>query len=119
MIEVLPQSQSNIIGFEASDKLTDQDYKDVLVPRLEALLKEHSKVNLLLYMDKAFHGWEVGAAWDDAKFALEFRGKFDKMAIVGGPKWFEWGVKLDKHFMGAQLKTFSGEQNVFSVNLSS
>ena len=42
MIDILPESQGNILGIRASGKLTDSDYKDVLIPPicLESELKE-------------------------------------------------------------------------------
>ena len=40
MIEVLPESRGNILGIRASGKLTDADYKDVLIPYLEKIIGE-------------------------------------------------------------------------------
>ncbi len=40
-------------------------------------------------MGEDFEGWEIGAAWDDAKFGIQFGGKSEKIAVVGGPKWAE------------------------------
>ena len=52
MIKVLPESKGNILVFRAVAKLTDQDYKDVLIPRLESIIREHGKARLLLDMGK-------------------------------------------------------------------
>ena len=38
MIKVLPESKGNILVLSAAGKLRDQDYKDVLIPRLESIL---------------------------------------------------------------------------------
>ena len=110
MIEIQPESQGNILAIKASGKLTDHDYKDILFPHLEALIKEHDKVRLLFFMAEDFHGWQMEAAWDDISILGKYKDKLDKLAIVGGPKWVEWSVKLGKHFLKEQLKTFSEEQ---------
>jgi hypothetical protein len=41
MIEILPGSGGNVLGYRASGKLTDADYKDVLVPKLEEVAKQY------------------------------------------------------------------------------
>ena len=50
MIQVLPESKENILILRAVGKLTDQDYKDVLIPRLDSIIREHGKARLLLDM---------------------------------------------------------------------
>ena len=41
MIKVLPESKGNILVLRTTGKLTDQDYKDVLIPRLDSIIREH------------------------------------------------------------------------------
>ena len=77
------------MGLRATGKLTDQDYKKVLLPGLEALIKQHGKIRLLCFLDEEFAGLEPGAMWEDAKFFFPHKNDFEKMAIVGAPKWVE------------------------------
>jgi hypothetical protein len=44
MNKVLPESKGNIFILSAVIKLTDQNYKNVLIPRLESIIHEHGKV---------------------------------------------------------------------------
>jgi hypothetical protein len=110
MFQIMPESAGKIIGVRTTGKLTDQDYQEVLIPSLEALINQHGKVRLLCYMDDEFTGVEAGAIWDDAKFFLPHKDDFEKMAIVGGPKWIELIMKLFAPLMKGDVKTFSGEQ---------
>jgi hypothetical protein len=107
MIEVLPGSKGNILILRAVDKLTDQDYKEVLIPRLESIIREHGKARLLLDMGDEFHGWEAAALWDDAHFGLAHRNDFEKMGVIGGPKWVEWGLKIATLAMSGEIRSFS------------
>ena len=43
MFQIMPESQGKILGLRATGKLTVQDYQEVLIPRLEALIKKHGK----------------------------------------------------------------------------
>jgi len=110
MIKILPQSHANILGIEALEKLTDHDYKMVLIPHLEKILAEHDKARILFNMGEEFHGWELAAAWDDAVFGIKHRHDFEKCAIVGGPKWVEWATKLGALIISGEIKTFPTNQ---------
>ncbi len=110
MLEYLPESQGNFLGVKGSGKLTDHDYREVYVPRLEATVQEYGKVRLLFYMDESFAGWELGALWDDTKYGMKYKDNFEKLAVVGGAKWIEVGIKLFSRLMKGEVKTFPAEQ---------
>ena len=112
MIEILAESQGKVLGFKAVGKLTDQDYKRVFIPNIERILALYGKVRVIFDMGEKFHGWELAAAWDDATFGMKHRNDFEKCAIVGGPKWVEWGTKLSALLMSGEVKVFpSGQLN--------
>lgn len=110
MISISAESNGNILVLEALSKLTDRDYKEILIPRLEAIIREHGKARVLFDMGNEFHGWEPAAAWDDARFGLAHRSDFEKMGIVGGPQWVGWGLKLGALLMSGEIKSFTREQ---------
>lgn len=107
MIEVLPESKGNVLVIKAAGKLTDRDYKDIFIPRLESVIREHGKARLLLEMGENFHGWEGAAMWDDFRFGMAHRNDFEKMGIVGGPRWLEWCMKLGALLMSGEIRNFS------------
>jgi hypothetical protein len=109
MIEIMPESNSSALVFKATGKLTDADYKEVLIPEIEEIIKQSGKAKVLLYLPGVFAGWEAHAAWDDAKFGLRHRNDFEKLAVVGGAKWMEWATKIAAHFMKGEVKTFPEE----------
>ena len=63
MIELLPQSQGNVLGFRATGTLSDADYRRTLIPALDAALGPHGRVNIVFVMDDTFEGWDLRAAW--------------------------------------------------------
>jgi hypothetical protein len=110
MLEVLPDSKGNILFLRAVSKLTDKDYKEVLIPRLESIFKQYGKARLLLDMGDDFQGWDAEALWDDARFGLAHRNDFEKMGVIGGPKWVEWGLKIGALIMSGEIRPFSASQ---------
>lgn len=106
MIEILPESNGNIIAARASGTLSGQDYNEVLIPRLEKVMAEKGKVRFLLDLGQDFKGWTLEALWDDAKFGWGSRNHFEKVALVGGSLWMELGAKAGGLLMGGELRTF-------------
>jgi len=115
MIEVLPESKENILILRAVGKLTDQDYKVVLIPRLDSIIRKHGKARLLLDMCD-FHGLEAAALWDDTRFGLTHRNDFEKMGVIGGPRWVEWGVKLAAMVVSGEIRSFSPGEREDALN---
>lgn len=109
MIKVLPESKGNILVLRTAGKLTDQDYKDVLIPRLNLIIREHGKARLLLDMGDDFHGLEAAALWDDARFGVAHRNDFEKVGVIGAPRWVEWGMKLADIVVSGELEDALGK----------
>lgn len=110
MIEFMKESSGNILGVRAGGKLTDTDYKRVLIPRFESMFDQHGKLRVLFFMDETFEGWDLQAAWDDASIGLRHRTDFEKIAVVGGPAWVEWCIKLSWFLMKGEIRTFRRDQ---------
>ncbi len=110
MIEKMPESTDAMLAVKASGSLTHKDYQNLFIPELNACIQKNGKARALLYMDENFTGWELEAVWDDAKFGMQHRNDFIKMAIVGGPDWVDWSVKVAEFFISGEVKTFDTEQ---------
>lgn len=96
MIERLPESSGNILGFRIGGKLTEADYLDILVPEMEKAMKEYPKIRVVWVMEK-FEGWTVGGALEDFLLGLKFSA-VERMATVIDESWDEWLTLLFKTF---------------------
>jgi hypothetical protein len=110
MIEIMPESQGKVAGVKVSGKITAKEYEDVVIARLDDIIKEHGKARFLWYLDEGFQGAEAGAVWDDAKFGLKHRHDFEKLALVGGSAWMDWLTKLAATILSGETKTFQRDQ---------
>jgi SpoIIAA-like len=110
MIEFMDESTGKFVGIRASGKLTDKDYKDILIPKLETLTKDQEKLDLLFFMDKDFEGWDLHAAWDDMTYGLQHVADFEKLAIVGGPKWIEWCIKACGFLFRGEIRIYPEDE---------
>jgi hypothetical protein len=108
MIQQLPMSSDQILGFRMSGKLHDEDYK-TFVPVIDAALARYSKIRLLAEFHD-FHGWDMHALWDDIKFATTHCTKMDRIALVGDKTWEKWMAKVCKPFTMAKVRYFDASE---------
>ena len=83
MIEGLPD---NVIGIEASGQVTHEDYRNVLIPEVEALMAR-GPVDMLYAFGEDFSGFDLEALWDDAAFGIKHWRQFHRVALVADQAW--------------------------------
>ena len=110
-VEVMNERSGNVLAIRASGKMTDDDYKDTWIPKMEELLKAHGALRVLIYMDESFEGFAPGAIWDDTKFGFSHlgtaaKGKFETIAMVGGSQCVLRLGEIFGHLMPGELKSF-------------
>ena len=108
MIQILEQTEGNIIATKATEKLTEADYSKLL-PLLNNKLKQYEKIRWYFEMED-FEGWKPKAFWEDVKFDARHANDFDKVVMVGEKKWEEWMTDLMKPFTSAEIKYFDISQ---------
>jgi hypothetical protein len=84
-VEFREEAGGKILVVGLSGKLTKQDYEH-FVPEVERLIKQHGKLRLLVRMHD-FHGWSMGALWEDIKFDVKHFSDIERIAFVGDKKW--------------------------------
>ncbi len=89
MIQIMPETKKGLLCLQASQKLSDKDYKSVIIPEIQKAIDETGKIRVILFMDKTFEGWEPKAFWDDTKMGLGNATSFEKFGLVGGPGWIK------------------------------
>ena len=110
MFEILPQSHDNVLGVKAIGKITAKDYEDILIPRLDDLLKNSENGRFLYYLGNDFEGFEAGAMWDDMKYGKAHMDKFERIAVVTDSKWMEWSSDFFSKFIPGEMKAFHTDQ---------
>jgi hypothetical protein len=96
----------NVLGIEASGKVTAEDYQSVLVPDLEDKLRKTKKVRLLYVLGEAFESYTGAAAWEDAKVGLKHLSQFERTAVVTDVDWIRNSVKVFGFAMPGEVRVF-------------
>ena len=93
MIELRQDVPENVVAFGAKGKVTGDDYENIIIPAIEAKLKDHEKIRLLYQIGPDYTGYEASAMWDDTKVGMKHLTHFEKIAVVTDDKWMIRAVK--------------------------
>ena len=111
MLQFLDESSGKVIGFLASEKLTDDDYEEVFLPALEEVIDEYGSARILLLLEH-FEGWTAGGAWEDLKLWPKMK-VIERIAVVGEEKWEDitgWISRLFGLLSNMEMKYFNEER---------
>ena len=117
-IELVENLDTGVLQVVASGKLSADDY-NTFEPAVSQLIESQGQIKVLFVM-KDFHGWEVGAVWEDIKFATKHCRDIDKIAMVGESSWEKWMAVICKPFTMSSIKYFdAGEEEAAQQWLTS
>jgi len=103
-VELHEEDGGKVLAVKLSGKLTKEDYQR-FVPEVERLVGQHGKIRMLVTMQD-FHGWTVGALWEDIKFDWKHFGHIERLALVGESKWEAGMATFCKPFTRAKVRYF-------------
>jgi len=106
MLEILPESQGNILGVKATGKLTSREFQEILVPRLKAMIQEHGWVRVLFSLEKDIQGWDLEALQREG-FGREDLKAFQRIAVVGASWQVSLQMKLVAFLISGEVRNFS------------
>src|SRR5688572_10114234 len=82
MIESLKNVPANVAAFRATGEITQDDFKNVVIPEVEALVEKTGKLNYLLLLDTDVSNFTAGAWLQDALLGIKNLTKWNRAAIV-------------------------------------
>lgn len=82
MIEPLEDLPAGVIGFRASGTVDASDYRDRLVPAIDAALDAYGTVNCVVVLGDDFDHLSFGATWEDAKLVGLPLSSWGRAAVV-------------------------------------
>jgi hypothetical protein len=103
-VELHEEAGGKLLEVKLSGKLTREDYEH-FAPEVERLIQQHGKLRLLVRMHD-FHGWSLGALWEDIKFDVKHFADIERLALVGESKWEAGMAVFCKPFTRATIRYF-------------
>lgn len=82
MIQYLHKLPANIVGFKATGDITEKDFTEIVMPKVQALIEKTDQLNYLLVLETPLKNFTVGAWMKDAMMGVKHLTKWNKAAIV-------------------------------------
>jgi hypothetical protein len=103
----LIEQREGLLEFQATGTITGDDYDDVMIPAVERALETNDRVRVLYQLGPDFEGFELAAAWDDARLGLRHWSAFERMAIITDVQWVRASVRAIGFAMPCPIQVFA------------
>ena len=104
MIRELADLPPGVTGFEVSDVVHTDDYRDVVLPAVQRAAKEGEIRFVIVIPD--FGGMTGGAVWQDVKVGVEHFRDWKRIALVTDIDWMRHATELFGWMTPGTIKIF-------------
>jgi hypothetical protein len=94
-----------VIGFEGAGRIEASDYRDVLMPAIDGLIKQGRDIRIVLVFER-FDGMSASGAWQDLKLGVEQLTKWKRIALVTDLDWMITVASLFGWMTPGELRRF-------------
>jgi hypothetical protein len=113
MIKELEDLPAGVIGFEVTDKVRAEDYRDVVLPALERAAASGEVRFVVVIPD--FHGMSGGAVWQDLRVGVEHLRAWKRIALVTDIEWMSYLTMLFGWMTPGETRTFPLAQRAEAI----
>jgi hypothetical protein len=106
MIQHLPDLPPNIVGFKATGEITENDFIDTVMPKVQALIDKTGKLNYLLVLDTSLKNFTLGSWIKDATMGIKHLTKWNRAAIVSDVDGIRTFTNFFSYLMPGEFKGF-------------
>jgi len=103
-IEIGQDDGGKLLFVNVSGILSSNDYK-YFVPAFDRLAQQNERLRVLFDMTD-FHGWKVGALWEEIKWDVNHFPSIERLALVGDRKWEREMAMFCEPFTSAEIRFF-------------
>ncbi|MFC6904515.1 STAS/SEC14 domain-containing protein [Halalkalicoccus tibetensis] len=110
MVERLPRSEGNSIGYSATDELSEGEYEEILAD-VEEAIEEHGSAKLLMDISGVSEPYaEFDAYEEDFGFYLRHGEDMECYAVVGDDSLIEWGTEASDLVTDTEIEFFEEDE---------
>jgi hypothetical protein len=115
MIELMEDLPAGVVGARASGQVSGEDYRDVLVPAVEAALARSGHIRFLYHIGPEFRKFTTTALWEDARVGLHHLGGFERIALVTDVSWIRLLAEGLRFAAPTELRVFANADLPFAL----
>lgn len=104
MMSIMPCTVPNLVVVEATGTVTENDYRTVLQPQLQA---QTGHINLVYIVDTDIEHYTAQAVWADTIGGFKNLFRWHKIALVYADERLSGTIDFLTRLLPGELKTFS------------
>ena len=108
MIKAIANMPEGTNDLPTSDKVSGEDYHDVLVPTINAAMEQGNVRLMYVLEDEA--DYKPGAVWADTKMWFKNHKSWERVAIVSAAAWLENAVEAVGWLLPGEVKVFEPDK---------
>lgn len=101
---------SNVAAFRAIGEVSEDDFKNVVIPVVDRLVQNTGELNYMLVLDTSVKNFTAGAWWQDAMLGLKNLTKWNRVAIVSDSDGLNAFTDIFSVFIPGEFRGFYPEQ---------
>jgi hypothetical protein len=110
MIEHLKDLPKNIVGFKAIGEITEKDFSETVIPKVEELIDETGKLNYLLVLETSLNNFTLSAWFKDAFMGIKHITKWNRAAIVSDVEAIRNFTNFFSYLMPGEFRGFEHKE---------
>lgn len=110
MIEELGGVPANVAAFRASGEVTKEDFKEIVMPAVNKLVKKFDELNYLMLIDTPLKNISGGAWMEDILMGFKKLTKWHRVAILTDKDSVNWFTDVFSYLVPGEYKGFYPEQ---------
>lgn len=109
MFKIMDDLPDDVIGIEASGKITHEDYINNIIPHFESMFNTYGEIKLLYVLGDDFDGYELGALWDDATYGIRQWSNISHIAMIADEQWPHSMITMFAPLLPGEVKIYNRE----------
>jgi hypothetical protein len=110
MIEIIPGLPAHVAAFNATGKVTENDYINTIEPLCARIVKEFGTISYLLVINTSLGNYTPGAWIKDALLGFKYLSKWNRLAIVSNKKGIKEFTDIFGNLIPPKTKGFMMEE---------
>lgn len=106
MLRQMSDMPVGTIGFEATGKVDDDDFEDVVEPVLRREIAAGHRIRLLYLLGVGLKEYEGDALGEEMKFAARHPTAYERVAVVSDEDWLRPALRVLSVLVPGQLRAF-------------
>ena len=116
MITEIKNLPSNMVGFKATNEVTEKDFDETVIPKVKELVSATGKLNYMLVVDTALGNFTFGAWFKDALMGIKKLTKWNRAAIVTDSKGVKIFTDIFSVLMPGEFKAFEHKDQQLAID---